>query len=342
MLIKTKRAKLYPHKLTGCYYVPERKEESDQDKIDKLVRRYTIGSKPTNFQSNTHHGYLSSAAKSKVTAAIHALRIISDWKWVYVKDTKKIWKFRMTFITLTIPYPQIHPDKLIMIECFLPMLKYLTYQTKMNSYVWKAEAQSNGDLHFHITTNVFIHYKKVQNKWNQLLNKLGYTDRYFKETGESDPPSTQIKAVKNDNRLASYIAGELTKKDNNKNHCSLMCPIDNGYYTRKSYNQNINADKSITESKRTVECRLWGSSTNLINNFETYINPVEGIIWELQGFKKEHFYKTIQHDYGFSCFFKFNAHNKLPEPFKTDMENMIKKIKQYEPPIKSYKIESLN
>ncbi|HMG38017.1 MAG TPA: hypothetical protein VK566_02440 [Nitrososphaeraceae archaeon] len=364
MLIRTKRAKLYPHKISGCYFLREHKEPTESERLDKLIRlniqltecfhckrkkdfKHNYGTYSKSVKGKVwicpqcsikhsvtltkHNGSLSSQSKSKVTAAIHALRLISNWKYVWVQDTKQAWKFRMNFITLTIPYPQMHSDQMIMKECFNPMLKYLTQNAKMNSYVWKAEAQSNGDLHFHITTNVFIHYAKVRKKWNSYLAKLGYIERYFNQHGDDDPPSAEVKAVKNDNRLASYIAGELTKKDNNKNTCSFSCPVDNGYYTRKSYEWEQNSDGTFTEKKRIIECRLWACSTNLINNFTTYTNPEVGYIPELGLLKRELFYKTIKHDYGFSAFFKFNAHRYLPEPFKTNMSNMIKAIKQHEP-----------
>ena len=48
----------------------------------------------------------------------------------------------------------------------------------MTDYVWKAELQKNQNIHFHLTTNIFIHHATIRTLWNNCINRLGYISEY--------------------------------------------------------------------------------------------------------------------------------------------------------------------
>ncbi len=149
----------------------------------------------------------------------------------------------VSFITLTIPSTQKHTDKVLrkMQTRFLENLKK-TY--KVEYYVWKAETQKNGNLHFHILIDQFVDWRNIRKLWNSQLFKLGYIEAYQKKmqsyfengfkmlpndkrdyqtqykaylknkaVSYTNPNSTDIHSLKNVNNLTNYIVKYMTKKE---------------------------------------------------------------------------------------------------------------------------------
>lgn len=157
--------------------------------------------------------------------------------------------FRISFITLTLPSQQRHTDLEIK-RVFNNFLTTLRKRYNMTDYVWKAELQKNQNIHFHLTTNIFLHHATIRTLWNNCIDRLGYVSAYqsyfSKMTFEkyrslrlenakmlnsnikeedivkayndgsknkwSNPNSTDIKTVFNVKNLAAYLAKYLSKK----------------------------------------------------------------------------------------------------------------------------------
>ncbi len=92
--------------------------------------------------------------------------------------------YKLTFITLTLPSKQIHSDNEIKSKCLNQFLIEISSNHKVSQYIWKAEKQDNGNIHFHIIANAYIHWKVIRETWNRIINKLGYVDRYEKKMRE--------------------------------------------------------------------------------------------------------------------------------------------------------------
>ena len=99
----------------------------------------------------------------------------------YCRDQKKWIKFKITFITLTLASDQRHTDQEIKSKLLNSMLTEMRRDFGMLHYVWRAEKQQNGNIHFHILTNVFIPHSTLRKKWNRVQDKLGYVTAYSKE-----------------------------------------------------------------------------------------------------------------------------------------------------------------
>jgi hypothetical protein len=54
----------------------------------------------------------------------------------------------------------------------------MKYHHSLWAYVWKAESQDNGNIHFHIVTNIFIDHKIIREAWNRIIEKFGYIEAY--------------------------------------------------------------------------------------------------------------------------------------------------------------------
>jgi hypothetical protein len=237
-------------------------------------------------QLRKNNATLSDKAKTNLRNCFNWLRIISNQKEVYSKQENKTFKFKLNFITLTLPSVQVHSDEYIKSRLLEPFLKWMGRSWNANSYIWKAEVQNCGNIHFHITTNKFIHWKSVRTKWNRLLAAHGYCKVYQDGTNDKGDSATKIHAVKNEKEITSYIVGYVSKKDTFKSIkkngvgkkqyiYSESCEINNHYYLKELYRQVECIGKEVREYKREVHGRIWSASYNL-NQSSMVINSTQG------------------------------------------------------------------
>jgi len=76
---------------------------------------------------------------------------------------------------------QVLTDNWIKSNLLNQFLTELRGQFKVTHYVWRAESQQNGNIHFHITTNRFIYWKKLRTIWNRILDKSCLINDYEKK-----------------------------------------------------------------------------------------------------------------------------------------------------------------
>jgi hypothetical protein len=166
-------------------------------------------------------GILSASAKKKLIKAINLLIAIAEPKKAIAFDSKKEFMFRINFITLTLPAPQGSvTDKELKQKCLKQWLEYWKDKLPGMSYVWRAERQKNGNLHFHLVTDRYIHYKAIRDTWNRCLKPTGLIDAFQAKHGHPHPNSTDVHAVKNVRNLGAYIAKYMSKTE------SKAQPID--------------------------------------------------------------------------------------------------------------------
>lgn len=135
-------------------------------------------SRPEQFTDNSHHGQVSKIAKRKITRALDYLVYLSQPKKLPHTLHGKGLSFRLNFITLTLSSEQIHTDHEIMSRVFRPFLMALNRNWKVHNYVWRAERQASGGIHYHIVTDRFIPWNELRNVWNRCQQNLGYVTRY--------------------------------------------------------------------------------------------------------------------------------------------------------------------
>lgn len=194
----------------------------------------------------TSHGNVSCQAKRKIEKALKYLIFIANPK--HLPDTAhgKALNFKVSFITLTLPSQQRHTDKVIISSCLNQFLIEAKKKWKVTNYVWRAEKQSNGNIHFHILCDRFISWCELRNVWNRIVEKLGYVSGYRDEmklfhnggfhvrkdllkqweyksqvkayqTGKandwSSPNSTDVHSIRNIRNILSYLSKYLTKTE---------------------------------------------------------------------------------------------------------------------------------
>lgn len=222
------------------------------------------GGKPPQLigsQLRKNKTHLSRKAAKRMGTAINALIYSAGWKTVYVQDTGKYFRYKVNFITLTLPAKQQHPDKEIIKLALSPFLEAWAKRRPGLLYCWKAEVQDNGNIHFHITSNAFYHYKKLRDDWNGYMRKLGY----ISPESTWEPNSTDVHSVANIRNLPAYMAGYMLKKDMYTKPLKrfhkiykqkLLAYRENLYVLPKNYFKYI---------KRQVDGVLWSASKALLN-----------------------------------------------------------------------------
>lgn len=262
------------------------KREPVYIEVIKLFPHFTVtyGQEITGFFSgrkndmpkfNKPNYKISDRARRRLGNALNWMILFSTPKTVYSKKEKKKFTFRINFITLTLSDIQLHSDHYIKQHLLAPFLKWMERSHNCQSYVWKAEAQENGNIHFHITTNQFIHWKQVRAKWNRLLAKHGYCKVFQDGTNDKGNAATQIKAVKGLNGIVAYMQKYICKPDFMKKNLSESCPLDGGVYTKKNYWQIECSDNMTKEYKRGIEGKMWSTSHNL-SKISCFISMEDG------------------------------------------------------------------
>lgn len=165
----------------------------------------------------TYTGRLCPGAKKRLTKAIEALvqtcREVKCFHFVNPKDGKAVsGKYTLTFVTFT-----IHSPKKNIIgrdahkQVLEPMLRWLREDWGMDRYVWKAELQKRGQLHYHLTCNVAVPWWELRDKWNGLQARAGLLDDYYAEHGDYDANSTDVHSVYKVNDMAGYLKKSIFK-----------------------------------------------------------------------------------------------------------------------------------
>ena len=117
---------------------------------------------------------LSMKSQTRIRNTINLLLECSKRKKVFSKKENKVFSYKVGFMTLTLPLDCKMSDRNIYEKIFKPFIRVLKEKYSLGEYVWKAEVQDNNQLHFHLTINVFIHWRKINEEWNKQIENTGY------------------------------------------------------------------------------------------------------------------------------------------------------------------------
>jgi len=208
------------------------------------------------------HGKVSIQARRKVGKAIDYLLFMANDK--YLPDTAhgKAYKFKIAFITLTLPSKQVHSDNEIKDVILNQMLIELKVRYKVRNYIWRAEKQKNGNIHFHILCDRFIPWSELRDRWNRICNKLGYVERYRDEMRKFHESGFRVrnellKTWDYKSQVKAYQKGKANdwNSPNSTDVHSLYKVHKVKEYVTKYCTKN--------ESNSEVNGRLWGSNYEL-------------------------------------------------------------------------------
>lgn len=242
---------------------------------------------------NINQRDISEKQRKRMQCALRWMLLFSKEKTVYSKSKKSYFKFRINFITLTLSAAQQHPDTFILHSMLFPFLKYLERSHKVTAYIWRAEIQGRRlrerkerCIHFHITTDRFIHWRKIRNKWNALQLAHGY------RAAGTDPNSTDVHSVKNTGSIIRYMGKYITKK--------------------------------VKRDDEKVDCKIYGMSRNLsLMNTTLREEETEDYRENVNAFIKHHTTGSMQTDHAKIYFNDLSRSNSYPYQIQNKLEQMF-------------------
>lgn len=232
-----------------------------------------------NLTRGEYNGYMSPKTKGKVK------KYLISWIQSVTAIRQSPMRTKLdkipylTFVTLTLPTKQAHHDNKIKRTCLMPFIENLKRLHKVENYFWRAEAQKNGNIHFHLLIDSYIHYKEVQDLWNTTIEKLDYITKFQAKHGHRNPHSTEIKKLKKINNVAMYVIKYCCKSDGTRpikgriHGCSdrlrklapYECLIDSNMRDFINYAQNDEESKILEGDCYTVI--LCNTNRLLANNY---------------------------------------------------------------------------
>ena len=244
-------------------------------------------SKPTERpQSNKHDGFISVSGANRLRLAVDWLCFLAKDKQGFNPKNKQKFNFKVAFITLTLPSVQIHSDEEIKEKCLSNFLQWLRDAHKVEHYVWRAEKQSNGNIHFHIVVNAFIPHKSIRLIWNKQIDKLGYVKKYTEKMKSIYDNSEQIgRSLSGAKQNIFFDRLRKAKKDNfcnpNSTDIHSLYNVRNiGAYISKYISKTIqqpqqDSSEAVKEAyaKQKVSGRIWFISEKL-SKFKKVTMPI--------------------------------------------------------------------
>lgn len=99
-------------------------------------------------------------------------------RWIFNPVLKRDTLHQLTFVTLTVSNSDNLPGKEAYRKLLGPFLQWLRKTKGVNTYIWKAELQQNGQIHYHLTMPDFIHFQEIRDRWNECQRKAGIIAKY--------------------------------------------------------------------------------------------------------------------------------------------------------------------
>ncbi len=171
----TEFAKLKPHSV-----IVHKRWENTQSTQENIKSLKNLA------KGNQYNGYMSDASRRRVKGLIEnyltAVQLSTTLDFPKSFPSVEVYP---TFLTLTLPSKQLHCDNTIKKECFFRFMEYLQGDKKkglsgwnVKNYIWTAETQKNGNIHFHVILDRGIPAQRLNEVWNRYLDRLDYVKRF--------------------------------------------------------------------------------------------------------------------------------------------------------------------
>lgn len=185
-------------------------------------------------------------------------------------------------VTFTLTGPQNHTDKKI-IRDFQKIIDHLrrvknwvidengkttrVEALPIENYIWRAETQENGNIHFHLLIDSFFNMHTLKKIWNKWLEKNGY------------PPavnSVRVDSLKDVRNRVAYITKYMSKP-----------PLRNEY--KKMPRRLLDEIPNDEKYRRPIIGKTWGCSEKLLKYSKYqrfYENDISWLVEVLYGLER--------------------------------------------------------
>jgi hypothetical protein len=165
-----------------------------------------------------YSGTITDSTRKRIETAVDIFLQLAPKRRIYNPITDKHQDFQLSFITLTVsahnPVPASEGHKAL--KVWLQHFKRPWHRRKMSepifTYLWKCELQKRGQIHYHLTTNSFLHLVEIRRVWNDLQKARGWLDDYHRQTGKWDANSTDVHSVYRVKDVRRYLSKYIAKQ----------------------------------------------------------------------------------------------------------------------------------
>lgn len=152
----------------------------------------------TTFRSG-RNGYMSKATRAKVKTLVDTIIFMEQLPEAKLQTMNDKLGYKqqacyLTFVTLTLPSAQLrdavgeYDDEHAKRHLLRPFIERLKYKFGVQSFIWVAEPQEAGNIHFHLLIDKYIDNRKdsdneaksqqLTKAWNEILAGHGYITAY--------------------------------------------------------------------------------------------------------------------------------------------------------------------
>lgn len=299
---------------------PKQNKEQNENSQNNLKQAYT-----KKDISNTASKQLFKTTKALIHTTI-------NYKEKTPNHLKKI-SYKPVFITLTLPASQEHSSSFITHYILRSFLKRLQYKFRSASYVWKAELQENGNIHYHLILDRFISWRWIRTNWNSVLENYNYITRFKNKYGHQDPNSTDVRGLKNKKKAAYYISKYIKKTDHKTQIKQEQLNQAQIQKFKEQPQENI-ANFLIYSYKNELPGRKWGCSTNYKNYKNINLDDTDFNVMQL--FRKALQESTRHLEFDYVDVFLFQEDSKtskiINKAFKQQRNHDAQYFKHNPPP----------
>jgi hypothetical protein len=164
----------------------------------------------------TYSGTVTTHTAKRIRSALDILLQRSPNRRILNPVSNTEHDFRISFATLTVSDPKNLTAREAYDRLLARYLRYLKEKAGMVDYLWKAELQQRGQIHYHLITNIFVDYRTCRWKWNQLQKREGLLQDYARRHGNFNPNSTDIHSVQSVRNIEAYISKYICKNTQNQ------------------------------------------------------------------------------------------------------------------------------
>lgn len=247
----------------------------EEDKKTGLIQEVNLNE---NSLKNLNKGFevkgVSLATRKKISKACRVLALAADKK--KIKNSKGVYVDHLvSFLTLTLPSEQIHDDKFITKEILGRFLDKCRKLNLLKNYVWRAEKQGNGNIHYHIVTDTYASFSMMKRIWLLALDQFGYVYAYtqkFSKLSFQEYRNLPFNQKRDAAKVASAYADGVRKKWNTP-PCFDMDNVSDvsgvAKYISKYVSKNKNSDENI------VQGRQWSCSSSVSESVKAFCGNSE-------------------------------------------------------------------
>ena len=197
------------------YHQGSKNVSNIQDIENGELRETAQEKRERNLLQNNDKGYngvIGKRAKANIRELVQNW-VIAGTSPVIRKHLPNPKKKKFSFVTVTLPAKQNMTDQEIRRTALNGFIQEMKRKSNLNSYIWVAEKQKNGNIHFHIIIDTYVPAWKLRNMWRKQMYLCGLVSEYTQEGYGAAALCTKIDELKTPQKAAKYISKYMAKCD---------------------------------------------------------------------------------------------------------------------------------